>query len=347
MKISSVREMLYESLRLLNNDRKYDIFRVLVNRKEVTSIDIEQDLRQKKGGESIGYIDDTLRELERVRLANRLLPDSPKTSQGQIAGKTKFKSKYSCYGITQYGELINRFLQAYESDNPWVDLQPSPEDILKLVEGMSSEEFKSLVEKFSAVYFFTSLLFGICAQEERAASTDALYHYLRGKLEPQQINALLKNYPTFIKIQAESMSRIDRIKAAIARAFHGKIFRPWFDPFKASYSLTGEGQRVLEKLLRQGITPKDLGMELEYVKRTYTKKELLRQIVSTSVGSLVAVAIGTITSWLGIDAIMKSNFAYGLLLTGFGILMFWATFSALRSFYSYFVRFKSKQKQAL
>jgi len=91
-----VNEMLYNSLRLLRNPRKFNIFRILIDKEELTSIDIEQLLTGTTRKEHLGYINDALRELETLKLAEYTGQNMPKTREGRqgIHKRSGFKTEY-------------------------------------------------------------------------------------------------------------------------------------------------------------------------------------------------------------------------------------------------------------
>jgi len=229
--------------------------------------------------------------------------------------------------------MINRFLRAYESDTPWVEMQPDPEDIINLLQDVKKEEFKTLIEKFSAIYYMASLLFGISSQPEKTVNTSSLYNYLDGKLEPEKIHNILKTFPNLVKVQVEPYTRIDKIKTALSKISHGRIFSAWRKPTRASYSLTTDGERVVKTLVRQGITPEDLGMELEYKERLYTRKELTKETVKTTMG-------GTLFALLGIFLLQSGS----ALLIFFGLVFLLVVYALCKGFYHYVKAFRQKKK---
>lgn len=329
-----VNEMLYNSLRLLRNPRKFSIFKILVDKEELTSLDVEQLLAVINRKERLGYIDDTLRELETLKLVEHKGQSTPKTREGRqgIHKRSGFKTEYKCYSTTPLAQMINRFLRAYKSDKPWIEMQPDPKDIINLLQEVKKEEVKTLIEKFSAIYYMASLLFGIGSQPDKTVETSSLYHYLDGKLEPENINSILKTFPNLVKTHAEPYTRIDTAKIILSKISRGRIFPAWRKPTKASYSLTADGEKIVKTLLRQGITPEDLGMELEYEERLYTRKELAKEIVQTTM-------VGTFFALLGIFLLLSAN----AVLTFFGLVFLLALYFLCKDFYHYVKAFRRKR----
>ncbi|MGA2767147.1 MAG: hypothetical protein ABSF24_02375 [Candidatus Bathyarchaeia archaeon] len=337
--------MLYRSFRLLRNEKKYAIFGVLIDKKEATSIDVEQKLRnQGPVGQqiSIGLVDDTLRELEGLKLASYVGVRSPLTPEGKRAALGKFKTNYKCYRETSHAQLVGKFLRAYKSDNPLAEMQPDPEDILRSIEGMNKEDLKSFIEKFGYFYFFTSLLLGIRTPAEQTATTEELYSSLRGKISPREIQTILKRYPEFVKTSPEPITKMDKFKTRIARITGGRIFRAWREPHKASYSLTAEGSKIAERILKQGITPKDLGMELEFEEEKYTKTESAKKTVATMIGGMFIGCFAALFFYVSILALHDLNW-FGVFLFGLGALFSYGVFSILEKFHGYRKRYRQKR----
>ena len=95
METVGVSEMLYNSLRLLKNPRKCAIFEVLMEKtksmekRELTSIDIEARFRERATEESMTYIGTTLKELEGLNLISFTKKSKPKTHEGNRISKGK------------------------------------------------------------------------------------------------------------------------------------------------------------------------------------------------------------------------------------------------------------------
>src|SRR5436853_6979110 len=113
-----VPEMMYQSFALLQNPRMLAVFDQVCRIKgKVATKDIEVALRRSGPGETIGYIADTLRKLEQVKLAKYVGDEArSQTREGD------WKQTFKCYEATEHGRNVHDLCRSYDSDRPLADL---------------------------------------------------------------------------------------------------------------------------------------------------------------------------------------------------------------------------------
>jgi hypothetical protein len=272
--VSRVPEIMYESFRCLQNPRKFTIFEQLCLKGSATTKDLEA-----LSGSTLGYVNDTLRELDQLKLAKYEGKASPYTIPGRkIIREGDLEETFKCYSATEHGRLIHTLCKAYDSEKPLANLSNAldPKDVVESFAKLEKDDLSLMLNKFRDMYYLGALLISLRYQEEASASSNTLSSCLYGRLYPQEIDQLMKNYSSqsgLVLIEHSELGPVERILHSLGHFFKGRFSTDrWASFSRASYSLTPEGERVAEKLADQ-FSPEDLGVDREYLQDEFLEVE--------------------------------------------------------------------------
>src|SRR5438034_4057640 len=256
-----VPEMMYQSFLALQNPRRFAVFdRVCKADGKVATKDIEVALEGSGPGESIGYIADALRELERVKLA-KYVGDEPRA---QARGQS-----FKCYEATEHGRYIHGLCRSYDSDRPLANLGGTldPKRVVECFAKLQKEELAIMLNRFRDMYFLGAVLVSIECHKHDAATSHSLDSCLDGRLSKDEIEKFLGEYTGpdgLVVAESPHRSIFERGVIGLAESIVGRRrVGKWLS--RASYSLRPEGKRIALALADE-FYPSDLGVNEEYLR---------------------------------------------------------------------------------
>ncbi len=272
--VTKVPEIMYESFRCLQNPRKFAIFEQLCLKGNATTKDLEAS-----SGSTLGYVNDTLRELDQLKLAKYEGKAPPSTILGRkIIREGDLEETFKCYSATEHGRLIHTLCKAYDSEKPLANLSNAldPKDVVESFAKLEKDDLSLMLNKFRDMYCLGALLMSLHYQKDASASSNTLSSCLYGRLYPKEVDQLMKNYSGqsgLVLVEHSEPGPVERILDSIGQFFKGKLGTTrWASFSKVSYSLTPEGERVADKLADQ-FYPDDLGVDREYLHDEYLEVE--------------------------------------------------------------------------
>src|SRR2546425_2450381 len=303
-----VPEIMYQSFLALQNPRKLAIFDHLCRAKgKVATKDIEVASQKSGSGETIGYIADTLRELERVKLA-KYVGDDVRTQTREGDWKQTFK----CYEPTEHGRYVHELCKSYDSDRPLANLGSTldPKRVVESFAKLQKDELAIMLNRFRDMYLLGAALMSIHYQKHESATSHYLSGCLDGRLSKDEIEKFLGDYtgPDGLLV-ARSVDRsiIDRALIRFTELLAGRNrVRKWLS--SASYSLTPEGKRIVASLADE-FYPSELGVNEEYLRPE--KIEADDGVLGRAIAERVIIfgAFVTITAYVWFDLFHKLRFA--------------------------------------
>src|SRR3990170_6557371 len=145
-RLAKVPEIMYQSFLALQNPRKFAVFDHICRAKgKVATKDIELALQKSGSGETLGYIADTLRELERVKLAKYIDEDlRTQTREGD------WKQTFKCYEATEHGRYLHGLCKSYDSDRPLANLGGTldPKRVVESFAKLQKDELAIMLNRF-------------------------------------------------------------------------------------------------------------------------------------------------------------------------------------------------------
>ena len=260
-----VPEIMYQSFLALQNPRKLAIFDHLCRAKgKVATKDIEVASQKSGSGETIGYIADTLRELERVKLA-KYVGDDVRTQTREGDWKQTFK----CYEPTEHGRYVHELCKSYDSDRPLANIGGTldPKRVVERFAKLEKEELAIMLNRFRDMYLLGAALISIHYQKHESATSDWLSSCLDGRLSKDEVELFLGSYTGpegLVVARSPDRSILDRGFIRLAELIAGKgRVRKWLS--RASYSLTPEGKKIAVTLADE-FYPWQLGVDEEYLR---------------------------------------------------------------------------------
>src|SRR3989442_7807504 len=260
-----VPEIMYQSFLALQNPRKLAIFDHLCRAKgKVATKDIEVASQKSGSGETIGYIADTLRELERVKLA-KYVGDDVRTQTREGDWKQTFK----CYEPTEHGRYVHELCKSYDSDRPLANIGGTldPKRVVESFAKLEKEELAIMLNRFRDMYLLGAALISIHYQKHESATSDWLSSCLDGRLSKDEVELFLGSYTGpegLVVARSPDRSILDRGFIRLAELIAGKgRVRKWLS--RASYSLTPEGKKIAVTLADE-FYPWQLGVDEEYLR---------------------------------------------------------------------------------
>jgi hypothetical protein len=234
---------------------------------------------EASSGSTLGYVNDTLRELDQLKLARYEGKASPSTIPGRkIIREGDLEETFKSYSATEHGRLIHTLCKAYDSEKPLANLSNAldPKDVVESFAKLEKEDLSLMLNKFRDMYYLGALLISLHYQKEASASSNTLSSCLYGRLYPQEVDQLMKNYSgqsSLVLIEHSELGPIERILDSVGQFLKGKLGTArWASFSRVSYSLTPEGERVADKLADQ-FYPDDLGVDREYLHDEYLEVE--------------------------------------------------------------------------
>jgi len=261
-RLVKVPEIMYQSFLALQNPRKLAVFDHICRAKgKVATKDIELALQKSGSGETLGYIADTLRELERVKLAKYIDEDlRTQTREGD------WKQTFKCYEATDHGRYIHGLCKSYDSDRPLANLGGTldPKQVVESFARLRKDELATMLNRFRDMYLLGGALISIYYQKQESATSDWLSSCLNERLSKDEVEKFLGDYTGpdgLVVARSVERSILDRGLIWLAELVAGKgRVRKWLS--MASYSLSPEGKRIAVTLADE-FYPADLGVNEE------------------------------------------------------------------------------------
>ena len=296
-----VPEIMHLSFLTLQNPRKFAVFEHLCKAKgKVATKDIEVALQKSGSGEGLGYIADTLRELERVKLAKYVGDDlRTQTREGD------WKQTFKCYEATDHGLYIHGLCESYDSDRPLANLGGTldPKRVVESFAKLQKDELAIMLNRFRDMYLLGAALISIYYQKHESATSDWLSSCLDGRLSKDEVEKFLGDYtgPEGLVIaRSPERSILDRGLIRLAELLAGKSrVRKWLS--RASYSLTPEGKRIAVTLADE-FYPSQLGVNEEYLRPEKIEAD------DGVLGRAIVERIAILSAFLGITAYVWWDF---------------------------------------
>jgi len=230
----------------------------------MTTKDIETALQKSGSDETLGYIADTLRDLEGVRLA-KYTGDEFRSHAREGDWKQTFKS----YEATEHGRYVYNLCRTYDEERPLANLGGAldPKNVVESFSKLKKEELDLLLEKFRDVYLLGGVLVSLHYQKHESATSGWLSNCLGGRLSKDEVEEFLGKYAgsdSLVLVHPVDRSPLDRALVRLGIALAGKErMRRWMS--KVSYSLTPEGERIGQNLVSE-FFPENLGVDEDYLR---------------------------------------------------------------------------------
>jgi hypothetical protein len=300
-----VPKMMYESFLALQNPRKFTVFDHLCRAGvKVATKDIEMAIEKLGTGETIGYIADTLRNLEQVNLA--------KYVGDELRGQSREGQSFKCYVATDHGRYIHELCKSYDSERPLAHLGGTldPKRVVESFTKLQKDELGLLLNRFRDMYLLGAVLISIKYQKKESATSSWLSNCLDGRLSKDELEEFLDNYKGsdgLVIASSVERSILDRGMIRLGELTVGRDrVKKWLS--KASYSLTPEGKRIAVTLA-DDFSPADLGVNEEYLRPEKIEADegvLNRAIAERAV--FLSIFIG-ITAYVWWDFFHRLKFA--------------------------------------
>jgi hypothetical protein len=326
---AKVPEIMYQSFLALQNPRKFAVFdHICRARGKVATKDIEVAFQRSGFGETLGYIADTLRELERVKLAKYVGDDfRTQTKDGD------WKQTFKCYEATEHGQYIHTLCRSYDSDRPLANLGGSldPKRVVESFAKLQKDELAIMLNRFRDMYLLGAALISIHYQKHESATSGWLSNCLDGRLSKDGVEQFLAEYTGpegLVVARSPDWPILDRALIKLAKALVGRRrVRKWLS--NASYSLTPDGKRIALTLLDEFV-PLEFGVNEQYLRPEKLEADdgiLGRALLERFVILGVFIAVPAYSWW---DLFRKLNLApsdaVGIAVD---LIMFIATFVGL------------------
>jgi hypothetical protein len=297
---SKVPIMMGRSFRLLQNPRKFAVFDLVCSKSRLTTKDVEAST-----GFPLTFVNDTLRQLDELKLARFEGKSGPLTQDGRkTVREGDLEETFKCYVATEHGQLIHTLCNAYGSDRPLARLGTSldPKQVVESFSKMKKDELALMLNKFRDMYLLGGTLISIYYHNAESATSRDLSLCLDGRLSKDEVEQLLTEYtgPDGLVV-AESIDRnaIDRAFIRLGELLFGKNrVRKWLS--KATYSLTSEGKRIAMSL-SEDFYPMNLGVNEQFLRPEKIEADdgVLGRAIAVRV-SVLAVLVG-VTGYLWWD----------------------------------------------
>ncbi len=295
-----VPEIMYQSFLALQNSRKFAVFDHLCRAKgPVATKDVEIALRAPGPGETLSYIADTLRELERVKLAKYVRDDFRTQSR-----EGDWKQTFRCYEATDHGRYIHGLCKSYDSDRPLANLGGTldPKRVVESFAKLQKDELAITLKNFRDVYLLGGALISIYYQKDESASSNWLSDCLGGRLSKDEVEKFLGNYTGLdglVVPRSVERTVLDRGLIRLGEMLLGKNrVRKWLS--KATYSLTPEGKRIAVSLSKE-FHPSALGVDEEYLRPEKIEAD------HGVLGQMITQRVAILTVLIGITAYSRSR----------------------------------------
>ncbi len=257
--------MMYKSLRCLQNPRKFAVFKLLCSKGKVTTKDTEALTHLP-----LGHINDTLRELDELKLAKFEGPSVPLTIDGRkLVREGDMEGSFKCYSLTEHGLMIDSLCKSYDSDKPLANLGGTldPKRVVESFAKLKKEELAVMLNRFRDMYLLGAVLISIHYQKHESATGDWLSSCLDGRLSKDEVEKFLNEYtgPDGLVVSASAHRNIfERAVIRLAESIAGRTrVRKWIST--ANYSLRPEGKRIALALSDE-FYPSALGVNEQYLR---------------------------------------------------------------------------------
>src|SRR5207253_6810663 len=183
---------MYKSLRCIQNPRKFAVFNLLCSKGKVTTKDVEALTSQP-----LGYVNDTLRELDDLKLAKFEGQSIPLTIDGRkLIREGDMEESFKCYSLTEHGLLIHSLCQSYDSENPLANLGGNldPKRVVESFAKLQKDELVIMLNRFRDMYLLGAALISIYYQRHESATSDWLSRCLDGRLSKDEVEKFLGEY---------------------------------------------------------------------------------------------------------------------------------------------------------
>jgi len=320
--------MLYKSLRCLQNPRKFAVFKVLCSKGKVTTKDTEALTHLP-----LGHINDTLRELDELKLAKFEGPSGPLTIDGRkLVREGDMEGSFKCYSLTEHGLMVHSLCKSYDSDKPLANLGGTldPKHVVESFTKIPKDELAIALNRFRDVYLLGAVLISIYYQKHESASSDSLSSCLDGRLSKDEVEKFMGEYSGnegLVIVEQPRWNIVERGLMRLAEKLGGQRgrnrVRKWL--YRANYSLTPEGKRIALALSDE-FYPSDLGVNEEYLRPEKIEADdgILGRAITERLALYGAILGVTIYVWWDLFRVSPSDSlrigvdAVGILLTVFG-----------------------------
>ncbi len=300
--------MMYKSLRCLQNPRKFAVFSLLCSKRKVTTKDAEALTNQP-----LGYINDTLRELDELKLVKFEGQSSPLTIDGRkLVREGDMEESFKCYSLTEHGLMIHSLCKSYDSDKPLANFGGTldPKRVVESFAKLQKDELAIMLNRFRDMYLLGAALISIYYQKHESANSDWLSQCLDGRLSKDEVEKFLAEYTGpegLVVARLPERSSIDTALMRLAELIAGKDrVTKWLS--RASYSLTPEGKRIAVTLADE-FYPANLGVNEEYLRPEKIEAD------DGILGRAIVERIAVLGTFVGISTYVWWDFLHKLRIT--------------------------------